>query len=337
VLVVSIVSLIISVSVNALTARQIAQKTFPSVVLLVMEDAKGQPLTLGSGFFVKNDIIATNLHVIEGASSGYAKIVGKKEKYNISGIIGIDNKLDLALLKIKGVKAPILKLLGTKNIAVGDEVYVVGNPLGLEGTFSKGIISGVRQINSDTILQITAPISPGSSGGPVLNTEGVVIGVAIATFKGGQNLNFAIPVSYLKYLLLDLKSIKPLSEKIKTNKERSALYGIGGRSLKAGIVGIRTLWDSDYSTEYSFSLKNQMEVSAKDIICLVIFYDHDGEPVDFQEVKFHGIIPAGLAKRVLYFDNSSSIRYKDRLSTPLSVKKITKSVEIRVFDYQIVE
>ena len=148
-------------SVQAQTARQIAQKTFPSVVLLVMEDANSQPVSLGSGFFVKADIVATNLHVIEGAARGYIKIVGQKPKYKIAGIVGIDTQRDLVLLKITGVKAPPLTFGDINQVAVGDKVYVIGNPQGLEGTFSQGIVGSIRQIGSDILFQITAPISPG--------------------------------------------------------------------------------------------------------------------------------------------------------------------------------
>ena len=164
------------------TAQEIAKKAFSSTVLLVMEDKSGQPLSLGSGFFVREDIVATNLHVVEGAAGGYAKIVGKQQKYNITGYVAIDNKMDLVLLKIDKVKAPAITLGDSSKIAIGDEIFAVGNPKGLEGTFSKGIVSAIRKIEEDTLLQITAPISPGSSGGPILNTEGDVIGISVATF-----------------------------------------------------------------------------------------------------------------------------------------------------------
>lgn len=153
------------------TAREIAYNSFPSVVMLVMEDSNGQPLSLGSGFFVREGIVATNLHVIEGASKGYAKIVGKKAKYDISSVMGIDTKRDLVLLAIRDAKAPSLSLGDSHQVAVGDEIYAIGNPQGLEGTFSQGIIGSIREVGPDKILQITAPISPGSSGGPVLRSH----------------------------------------------------------------------------------------------------------------------------------------------------------------------
>ena len=88
---------------EAKLSRDIAKQAFPSVVMLVMEDNNGQPLSLGSGFFVKKDVIATNLHVVKGSAGGYAKIVGKKQKYNIEGYVAIDERWDLILLKIKGL------------------------------------------------------------------------------------------------------------------------------------------------------------------------------------------------------------------------------------------
>ena len=211
-------------------ARDIAKQAFPSVVMLVMEDDNGQPLSLGSGFFVREDIVATNLHVVEGSMGGYAKIVGQKSKYSIAGYVAIDERWDLILLKIKDANAPALSLGDSTKIAVGDEIFAVGNPKGLEGTFSKGIVSAIRKIEEDTLLQITAPISPGSSGGPILNSEGDVIGISVATFKGGQNLNFAIPVSYLSNLLTNVKSVKALSVKEKPKKKVKSIlndsYGI---------------------------------------------------------------------------------------------------------------
>jgi len=179
----------------AQTAREIAKKVSPSVVLLVMEDENGQPLAMGSGFVIEDGIVATNLHVIAGASRGYAKLAEQKEKFNISGTVAVDVARDIALLAVEDIKAPALSIGDSKQLAVGDEVYAVGNPRGLEGTFSAGIISSIRKVGEDSLLQITAPISPGSSGGPVVDNKGEVIGVAVATFKGGQNLNFAIPSS----------------------------------------------------------------------------------------------------------------------------------------------
>ena len=92
---------------TAQTPQQIAQKAFRSTVLLVMEDANGQPLSLGSGFFIGDGQIATNLHVVEGATRGYAKLVGQETKFNIEGHTAIDEKRDLIILKVTAFGTPV--------------------------------------------------------------------------------------------------------------------------------------------------------------------------------------------------------------------------------------
>jgi len=324
-------------------SRDIAKQAFPSVVMLVMKDDNGQPLSLGSGFFVREDIVATNLHVVQGAAGGYAKIVGKRQKYDITGYVAIDRRMDLVLLKINKVKAPAITLGDSSKIAVGDEIFAVGNPKGLEGTFSKGIVSAIRKIEEDTLLQITAPISPGSSGGPILNNEGNVIGISVATFKGGQNLNFAIPVSYLSNLLTNIKPAKALSVKEKPKKKvKSILADLGGRSTE-GVIGEKLTWRNQlYESEgnFSFTLRNQLRESVQEIYCLIIFYDKDGNPLDITIAYYPSIIPGRLAKRV----NGSVDQSIKRLTTPPSkdnryLSSFTPStkVEYRILNFQIVE
>jgi S1-C subfamily serine protease len=212
-------------SSTSLTAREIARRSLPSVVVLIARDAKGKAVTLGSGFFVTPSIVATNLHVIEDASQVTAKFVtGDRGEYGIDGSVAIDEEHDLALLQIGAgigtgderyftpLGRPLSVAGGGIRGEIGDTVYVVGNPEGLEGTFSQGIISAFR--GSDYI-QITAPISPGSSGGPVMNQRGDVIGVATLFIKEGQNLNFAIPASRLVLLLGKVTNARPLVPRAK--------------------------------------------------------------------------------------------------------------------------
>ncbi|HXG84555.1 MAG TPA: S1C family serine protease [Pyrinomonadaceae bacterium] len=194
-----------------LTPRQIAQQTLPSTVLLVMNNSDTKEAKSGSGFFIAEDIVVTNFHVIKETTEGYAKIYGQDKIYEISGVVGTDEKNDLALLKIKGIKGKALKLNTDDSTAIGDEVFAVGNPKGLEGTFSQGIISSIRKTGKFNLLQITASISTGSSGGAVLNDSGEVIGVAVGAIESGQSLNFAIPVSLLRSLVSNQTSLKSLA------------------------------------------------------------------------------------------------------------------------------
>jgi hypothetical protein len=317
------------------TPRQIAQTAFPSVVLLVLEDSNGQPASLGSGFFVGDNIVATNVHVIEGSARGYAKIVGQKTRYDIDGIIGIDNAHDLALLSIKGVKAPKLTIGDSKQMAVGDEVYAVGNPLGLEGTFSQGVIGGIRQIGDDSLLQITAPISPGSSGGPVFNATGQVIGIAVATFKGGQNLNLAIPSTYLTALLGNLTPIVPLSDKSTIKKEKSIINDMGGKSVE-GVVCENFLWT--YNTElgkFSFSIRNKLRDNITRVHGLIIFYDKNDQPLETHEFltgELFFTIKSGLAKRIEGRSVDGSVQ---KLTTKYGEGQPYTKIEYRILDFKL--
>ncbi len=174
---------------QAQSAQEIAKRAFASTVLLVMEDANGQPLSLGSGFFVRASEVASNVHVVEGAARGYAKIVGQKAKHDIEGITALDSERDLVVLKISGARASTLSLGSSDLVQIGETASAVGNPQGLEGTFSQGIVSSIREVGTDKLLQITAPISPGSSGGPVLNAKGEVIGVSVSTSTSVRSLS----------------------------------------------------------------------------------------------------------------------------------------------------
>ncbi len=281
------------------SARKIVQKTLPSVVLLLMEDAHGQQISLGSGFFVRDGVIAAGLHIIEGAHKGYYKHVARKKKYPLAGVVAIDRAHDLVLLAAPGARATPLLLGDSDDVAVGDSIYAVGNPRGYEGTFSQGIVSGIREADSRTLLQITAPVSQGSSGGPVLDANGRVIGMAMATHGGGQNLNFALPVAYVQALLANTRPITPLSAQ-KRNGVRKVVSRNAAQRFEDAVEGTHFTWDR-YGREgryYSFSLRNHLRQPVKEVYFMVAFYDGDGQPVHVQSRKYAGFIPAGLAKRM---------------------------------------
>ena len=184
------------------TAQEIAQNALSSTVYLEMQKADGT-ISQGSGFFIQPNYIATNHHVVEGATKAYVKLVGKQTAYSVESIAATDEYYDLAILKLSGITAPTLSLANSDTVQTGETVYVVGNPKGLEGTFSSGIVSAVRAGGNDKLIQIDASISPGSSGGAVLNSKGEVIGVVTWSHRDSkaQNLNFVVPSNYLKALL----------------------------------------------------------------------------------------------------------------------------------------
>jgi V8-like Glu-specific endopeptidase len=299
------------------------------------QDAQGQPLALGSGFFVRPGIIATNLHVIEGAARGWAKVVGQNTKSEIEGTVGTDEGKDLALVRVGNETAQPLALGDSAQVSAGDPVLVVGNPRGLEGTLSQGIVSAVRTIESEAFLQVTAPISPGSSGGPVLDGQGRVIGVAVATLQGGQNLNFAVPVSRLSALLARMSSLRPLT----TITAQRRTGPLRQKAIDA-VNGEEFAWDFPYAVGYNsggftFSIRNTLPQPVKDVQFLVIFSRGQRNPLDIYEGRYSGTIPAGLARRVHGSIDISVVFLATESDTRKQI--LSTRVEFRVLDFVLVE
>ncbi len=192
------------------TSEEIAQQALSSTVLLTMTDADDRVMAYGSGFFVLSNVIATNFHVIDGAHGGTARRVAQNKSYTLKQILKSDEIQDLALIEVSAPDVEPLPIgdSGSQSLRIGAKVYVAGNPLGYWwGTFSEGIVSARRRWNDGADrLQMTAPISPGSSGGPVLNERGEVIGVSVASSSDdrAQNINFAVPSNELKKLVAEL-------------------------------------------------------------------------------------------------------------------------------------
>ena len=322
-----IVALMIgTINTDSQESVTVAKQVLPSTVLLVMEDSNGQPVSLGSGFFVRKNEIATNLHVVDESESGYIIREGQTKKINIEGMVATDVEHDLVILKVQETNAPTLSLGDSEAVQVGESVYAVGNPNGLSGTFSEGIVSAVRKFEGETLLQITAPISRGSSGGPIVNSEGLVIGVSVAIFDKGQNLNFAIPSKYLTALLQEEtdESLKPLSE-LNEIKSNESVYKNINTDGSDEVVGVHFAWKGITLGNYTFSIHNQLRSSVSDVRCLVIFYAKDGIPIETEYVNIPGPIPGKLSKRTPELGRLDGDE----------VRVLTSKTEIRVLDFRL--
>ncbi len=174
---------------------QLVAKIRHSVVTIIVSDYNGQKKQIGSGFFYNNkgDIIS-NSHVLMKNTTAKIKTF-KGDKYAVGSIIERDEKTDVVKAHVHiPHDTPFLTIAKTYPI-VGEKIMVAGSPMGLEQTYTEGIVSAWRDIpGKGKVLQISAPVSPGSSGGPVLNMKGEVVGIAAFQIIYGQNLNFAIPV-----------------------------------------------------------------------------------------------------------------------------------------------
>lgn len=177
--------------VRNLTAREIAALIFPSSVSIYVLSEDGDAYS-GSGFIVGPGVVATCYHVVEGARRIVVTPMNEENNRYVASLISNDGDRDTALLRVSGLKKNPLKISHESDFYIGEQVYTLGNPRGFEGTFSNGIISNFMRINDTYYMQFTAPISPGSSGGPVVNSVGEVVGMVNMQVKEGQNLNFAI-------------------------------------------------------------------------------------------------------------------------------------------------
>jgi S1-C subfamily serine protease len=227
------------------TLPALVKRVKPSVVAIATYDANGEALMTGSGFFLAPGQVVTNLHVIRGATRAEIKTLdGKGKVYPVNGALAIDEEGDLALL---GVDMPLDRVRSTELAPdlpdEGESIFVIGNPLKLEGSVSDGIVSAVREVpNSYRIIQITAPISHGNSGSPVFNLRGQVLGVVTVKVTNGQNINLAIAAGRVAQLHAGKLQLLPdLALKSKGDVAESSYRN-----------GLDSLWLGNYDSAVGF-------------------------------------------------------------------------------------
>ena len=197
------------------TASEIYEKVTRATVEIVAYDKSNESIGLGSGFFYNNNgEIITNYHVIEGAYSIKVRITNSQE-YIVSSIKGYDIDLDLAVLKINYNNTEYIEL-SDRIASIGESIYAIGSSLGLTDTFSAGNISNNNRIvEGIECYQLTAPISPGNSGGPLVDIYGKVVGINTMSLVGGDNIYFAIKISeFYKLDLSTSKTVRAVYEEI---------------------------------------------------------------------------------------------------------------------------
>jgi S1-C subfamily serine protease len=310
-------------------AAKIARENLPSVVTLIALDEREQPLALGSGFFITRDgVLVTNAHVVSGAARVLVRWRGQ------SGvavkILNFAPKYDLVTIQTSFTATPPLLLADSETAAAGQDIIVLGSPQGLEGTVSTGIIGGLRTIGGVRYLQITAPISPGSSGGPVFNTQGRVIGISTATSAKGQNLNFALPANLLRDVppaSIAFAAAKPTPFDLRDGDRLKDLVYFNNILEEFGVFA-----EGSTLTALTASLQNRTSDTISDVRVLVVVKSPRGEVLDFHMRDFKGtVIPPGLAKQVAIPISTRGFR---TWGTGFDYDR--GSYEIRLLDYRVV-
>ena len=218
------------------SAEKLVEMVMPTIVAIRAETPDG--VSAGTGFIVESSgVIVTNLHVIEGARRVVVKL-HSGEQYSKVMVASYDEGRDLAVIQIPGVDLPSLNLGNSDDVKVGATAYAIGNPLGLEESVTKGIVSSVRVGDDGTkIIQTNTAVSPGNSGGPLVNEEGEVIGIVTFKRRRGENLNFAMPVNYARALLEfeTLMSLDELSKEL--GKQEVSLFSEADAESEDSLTG----------------------------------------------------------------------------------------------------
>ena len=232
---------VVSPAVSQENLPALIKRVEPSIVVIVTYDQEGNMIGQGSGFFIdKEGDVITNSHVLEETSQASIRTTDGKE-YPVKKVLAEDKEGDLIRVSSDISKEAVRPLpVTTKLPEVGERVIVIGTPLGFDKTVSDGIVSAVREIPGfGKIVQLTAPISPGSSGSPVLNMKGEVVGIATFFVVAGQNLNFAIPGERIARLTMG-------KEETLSGREEARAKDRLASAEKLYATGLHYVWAEDY-------------------------------------------------------------------------------------------
>lgn len=192
----SCIAAVASAQSGPLTPAALFQQLAPSVWTVRTQDAAGRALAQGSAVVVGPGRLVTNCHVLRQAKS---LSVGRENVSYGASLEYPDTERDLCQIKVANFTAPPVTLAPSEALQTGARVYAIGSPRGLETTISDGLLSGIRRGASGDVeaLQISVPISPGSSGGGLFDEQGRLIGITTSGFRDSQNLNFALPAAWI--------------------------------------------------------------------------------------------------------------------------------------------
>lgn len=261
---------VIWVSLNAygLTGDEVYSLCSPSIYTLYGLDKNQQPIAQGSAVAITENILATNCHV---AMSGNIILVKMHNNYEAGLLLYKDETEDLCFVTVQSGNFFPVKLKNSEEVDIGEEVYAIGNPEGLEKTISNGIISNKQKKNNILYLQTDAPITFGSSGGGLFDTEGYLIGITTWSDTQSGDLNFAIPSDYVSEILKPSLQSKNESPQIKNDT-------ISGQSAMPTLPAPSS--SNSEIKEIGVFGKNKIEVYQSEQLCFLLIHGHNlnGKP-----------------------------------------------------------
>ena len=206
------------------------KKVAPAVVEIRGRGEGGE--SAGSGFIISPDgKIVTSLHIIRDFTVGSVRLPNG-EIFDSFSVLAVDERRDIAIIKIPGFELPSLELGNFSELQVGEPVLVIGNPHGLAGTVTVGVVSAIRDVGGYRVIQTDTAANPGNSGGPLVNALAQAVGIIGFKIEDSENLNFAVPINYASGLLSD--GLTPMSlEEMRNNLSRSANLFASSRGAKS--------------------------------------------------------------------------------------------------------
>jgi TPR repeat protein len=296
------------------TASHVFATDSPSIVVVKALNSSGQTIAQGSGVVIAKGVIVSNCHVFEEAGTKSANVFYHEHRYPATLRYG-DPEHDLCSFSVKGLKAPPIKMRAASTLKVGENAYAIGAPEGFKLSLSGGLISSLRKISGGLVIQMTTPISPGSSGGGLFDSHARLIGITSYYMKEGQQLNFALPVEWIKALPHHGKTRKQLAEQSPN---------VQGELQK----GVKAYINQDYSTALPIfqHLAKRGNVSAEYYLGQV--YLMRGKEKDFhkymlwtQKSAEGGYIKAQEALGFLYMGTFGGANYQKALNWNLKATK----------------
>ncbi len=289
------------------SAAEIAEATRPSLVAITHAGRPGQGEREGSGFFIGDNLVATNLHVI-GEARPISIVTSEGRPLEVTSVHASDRKLDLAILQVKEKGLPELVLGDSSELPDGIPVVAMGNPQGFRFSVVEGVVSATRDVNGISMIQLAMPIEPGNSGGPLLDRQGRVIGIPALKSVQTDNIGFAVPVNALKLLLekpnpipierwmtvgqLNPRKWRPLQGGARWTQRAGVISvsgvgeGFGGRAL---CLSQKALPKPAYEVALKVKLDNESGAAG-------LVFASDGKD------RHYGFYPSNERVRLTYFD-----------------------------------